>query len=92
VETIMKDFKVNHKTHCALVIVPVIVLFTITAVLAVAVPRLKGRVNDYAGMLSTYTQRQLDDSLRQLEQTDSTQIAVLTIPSLEGDNLETFSI
>jgi uncharacterized protein len=88
----MKDLIGDHKIHWALAIAPLILLFTLNAVMAAAVPRLKGRVNDYAGMLSTYTQRQLDDSLRQLEQTDSTQIAVLTIPSLEGDNLEAFSI
>ena len=88
----MKDLKLNHKIHCTLAVASVILLFTITAVLAAAVPRLKGRVNDYAGMLSSYTERQLDDTLRRLEQTDSTQIAVLTIPSLQGDNLEAVSI
>ena len=88
----MKDLTQNRPTHLALAIVPLIILFTVTAVSAVAVPRLKGRVNDYAGMLSSYAERQLDDTLRQLEQTDSTQIAVLTIPSLEGDNLEAFSM
>ncbi len=88
----MKDLKLNHKIHFTLAIASVILLFAITAVLAVAVPRLKGRVNDYAGMLSSYTERQLDDTLRQLEKTDSSQIVVLTIPSLQGDNLETFSI
>jgi uncharacterized protein len=88
----MNDLKASHKIHCSLAFAAVILLFTISAVLAVAVPRLKGRVNDYAGMLPSYTERQLDETLRQLEQTDSTQIAVLTIPSLKGDNLESFSI
>ena len=60
--------------------------------LALDVPPLKGRVNDYAGMLSSYTQQQLEGVLRDLEQTDSTQIVVLTIPSLEGQVLEEFSI
>jgi uncharacterized protein len=60
--------------------------------LALEVPPLKGRVNDYAGMLSASTRQQLEEILRNLEKTDSTQIAVLTIPSLEGENLEEFSI
>ena len=59
---------------------------------ALDVPRLKGRVNDDAGMLSAATERQLDAVLRDLEQTDSTQIVVLTVPSLQGENLEAFSI
>jgi uncharacterized protein len=59
---------------------------------ALEVPPLKGRVNDYAGMLSSYTERQLDGILRDLEKTDSTQIVVSVIPSLEGEVLEEFSI
>jgi uncharacterized protein len=59
---------------------------------ALAVPALKGRVNDNAGLLGSATARQLEASLAQLEATDSTQIVVLTIPSLEGDSLEDFSM
>lgn len=59
---------------------------------ALDVPELKGHVNDYAGMLSTATQRQLEAVLTDLEQKESTQIVVLTIPSLQGDSLEDFSI
>jgi uncharacterized protein len=56
------------------------------------VPNLKGRVNDYGNILSSSTEQQLDAVLRELERTDSTQIVVLTIPSLKGDSLENFSI
>ncbi len=59
---------------------------------ALDVPDLKGRVNDYGNMLSSSTERQLDALLEDLEQTDSTQIVVLTIKSLEGDSLEDFSM
>jgi uncharacterized protein len=56
------------------------------------VPALKGRVNDYGNILSSSTEGQLEAVLGELERTDSTQIVVLTIPSLEGDSLEDFSI
>ena len=56
------------------------------------VPTLKKRVNDYAGMLSSTTERQLETTLQDLEQTDSTQIVVLTLRSLEGENIEDFSM
>jgi uncharacterized protein len=56
------------------------------------VPALKGRVNDYGNILSSSTEQQLEAVLGELERTDSTQIVVLTIPSLEGDSLEDFSI
>lgn len=59
---------------------------------ALEVPPLKERVNDFAGMLSPAAKQQLSDTLGRLEQTDSTQIVVLTVPSLEGEVLEEFSI
>ena len=59
---------------------------------ALAVPSLTGRVNDYAAMLSPATRQQLDNVLASLEKEDSTQLAVLTINSLEGENLEEFSL
>jgi uncharacterized protein len=59
---------------------------------ALDVPALKGRVNDYAQILSPDTIRQLDNTLGNFEQQESTQIVVLTIPTLAGDSLEDFSI
>jgi uncharacterized protein len=55
---------------------------------ALEVPALKGRVNDFARILSPATVNQLESVLINLETTDSTQIVVLTIPSLEGASLE----
>jgi len=60
--------------------------------LALEVPPLRSRVNDYAGMLSQGVVRQLELLLEDFEQKESTQIVVLTVPSLEGDGLEDFSI
>ena len=60
---------------------------------ALNVPDLNNRrVNDYGDMLSSSTERQLEAVLEDLERTDSTQIVVLTIKSLEGDSLEDFSM
>ena len=69
-----------------------ICLIAAAQLFALEVPPLKGRVNDYAGMLSSYTGRQLDGILRDLEKSDSTQIVVVIIPSLDGEVLEEFSI
>ena len=70
----------------------ILFLFCASAASALEVPALKGRVNDYANIISPSTEHQLDAVLAELERTDSTQIVVLTIPSLEGDSLEDFSI
>ncbi|MCL1981420.1 MAG: TPM domain-containing protein [Proteobacteria bacterium] len=59
---------------------------------ALEVPPLAGRVNDTAHLLSSATIRLLDQSLAELERSDSTQIVVLTIPSLEGEVLERYSL
>lgn len=60
--------------------------------IALEVPALKARVNDYAGLLSPDIRDELESKLQQLEQTNSTQLVVLIIPGLEGDDLERFSI
>jgi uncharacterized protein len=59
---------------------------------ALDVPALRGHVNDYAGMLSPEAVQKIETRLTEFEQTDSTQIVVLTIPSLEGESLEEYSI
>jgi uncharacterized protein len=56
------------------------------------VPRLQGYVNDYAGMISPPAKSKIEEGLRAFEQSDSTQIVILTIPSLEGENIEEFGI
>jgi uncharacterized protein len=56
------------------------------------VPRLQGYVNDYAGMISPSAKSKIEERLKAFEQSDSTQIVILTIPSLEGQNLEEFGI
>jgi uncharacterized protein len=59
---------------------------------ALEVPPLAGRVNDYADMISSSAEATMVQKLEQLEASDSTQVAVLTVPSLEGEELEGFSI
>lgn len=62
------------------------------SVLGLDVPVLKGYVNDYAHMISSPVKSRLEKELKHFEETDSTQIVILTIPSLEGEVLEEFSI
>ena len=56
------------------------------------VPRLQGYVNDYAGMISPSAKSKIEEELKAFEQSDSTQIVILTIASLGGENIEEFSI
>jgi len=59
---------------------------------ALEVPRLAGYVNDYAQMISPSAKARLEQDLAAFERSDSTQIVILTVPSLEGEVMEEFSI
>src|SRR5215475_10831660 len=59
---------------------------------ALDVPPLRARVNDLAKILTAEKTQQLEERLRQFERETSHQIAVLTIPRLEGEPIENFGI
>ncbi|MFH0729100.1 MAG: TPM domain-containing protein [Pseudomonadota bacterium] len=79
-------------TRRFLPVAAVVFLLAAASALALEVPQLKGRVNDYAGILTAATERQLEEALRSFEETDSTQLVVLTIESLGGMAIEEFAI
>ena len=83
----------NFINKIRILLLVVIAFFAIIPeLMAQNVPTLRGRVNDYAGILSDNTRSSIETKLKKLEQDDSTQVAVLTISSLEGGNLEEFSM
>lgn len=59
---------------------------------ALEVPRLQGRVNDHAKLLTPEQAAALEAHLRDYEEKTTNQIALLTVPSLEGEALEDFTI
>ena len=73
-------------------LVAVFILAVNWAVFALDVPPLRGRVNDLAQMLPSDRAQALEERLAAFERETGHQIAVLTIPSLQGDALESFSI
>ncbi|HSE89959.1 MAG TPA: TPM domain-containing protein [Candidatus Binatia bacterium] len=72
----------------ALLLAPTI----LSLAMALDVPPLRGRINDYAGLIPTDRARALEERLARFEAETGHQIAVFTIPSLKGDSLEDFSI
>ena len=56
------------------------------------VPLLTGRVTDNAGVLSTETSAKLAALLKSHEDSTSDQVAILTIASLEGEPVESYSM
>jgi uncharacterized protein len=69
-----------------------LLLLAAAAAQALNVPPLEGRVNDYAGMISPAARQEITAKLEALEASDSTQVVILTVPSLEGEDLDGFSI
>jgi uncharacterized protein len=64
----------------------------LTLVVQGAIPSLTGRVVDGAGLLSTAERAELTRRLEAIEKETSVQIVVATIPSLEGEPIEDYSI
>ena len=58
---------------------------------ALEIPYLSGRVNDYAGILSDQARENLSEQLREHEERTTNQIVVLTLPSLQGENIEDYA-
>ena len=61
-------------------------------VFAATVPALKGRVNDYAKIIRDSDEREIEEYLASVEQSTGIQIAVLTMPSLDGEDIASFGI
>jgi len=76
----------------AAALVTALLLTTGFPALGLDVPRLKGRVNDYAGLLSPGQAARIEQALQKHEMQTTNQIVLLTVPSLEGEDIEGFSI
>jgi len=69
-----------------------VLLFLPCMAAALDVPPLKGRVNDTANLLSPEAATRLEQKLAGFERETSNQVAVLTLPSLQGDDIDQFAI
>ena len=75
-----------------IILLTLVLSWSVQPVTALEVPPLKGRINDYAHMLTPATTQALEQKLAGFEQETSNQVVLLTIPSLEGDVIEGFAI
>ena len=55
-------------------------------------PKQTGLVNDFAGVLSAPVKSKLDDSLAGLQKAKSFVVVVVTVPSLEGQSIEQYTV
>lgn len=87
-------FTMTSQRQIALLALLLAILTMSAAAFAVdkEVPFLAGRVNDLAGLLSESARTELEVRLETLEEATGTQVAILTIPSLDGEVLEDYSL
>jgi len=69
-----------------------LLLLTTVPARALDVPPLRARVNDYAAVIPADQVQALESQLAQLERDTGHQVAVLTVPTLDGEDIEGFSI
>lgn len=69
-----------------------LILIIAQPLISLDVPKLTARVNDYANILDSGQEAQLENLLKSTEDKTSSQVALLTIPSLQDEDLEDFSI
>ena len=82
-----------HRTRVSLRAIVLVLIITCHAGAAeFAVPALRSRVTDAAGILSPTTRQQLESALQQLQVVGGTELAVLTVPDLAGLPIEQASI
>src|SRR6184192_3107736 len=74
------------------VLVALLVGWIVPAFALVAVPQLTGRVVDQTGTLSSGDIAQLTQTLADLEKRKGSQIAVLIVPTTDGEAIEQFSL
>lgn len=85
-----------NKTGKRILIIAVIVSFALACIpaplAALEAPAMNGPVNDLAGVLSASEKTELSNYLNSVNSQTGVQVAVLTVPSLEGDSIETFAM
>lgn len=69
-----------------------ILLLVSSSAVALNIPKPTGYVNDKAGIISQTVELKLEQFLRDFEKSDSSQITILTIPTLDGEVLEEYSL
>ena len=87
-----KDRKETKKTIYVLAVFLSLLFLAAPWVFALDVPPLAGRVNDYADVLNSSQEMNLESLLKGSENKTSSQVVLLTISSLQGEVLEDYSL
>ncbi|HHU36210.1 MAG TPA: methanol dehydrogenase [Treponema sp.] len=81
-----------HRSRKFLFAVFILVCLPLVSSFSLEVPQMRGAVTDVAAVMTTQEHNQLEAFLNAVNTQTGVQIAVLTIPSLEGESLEDFAL
>lgn len=84
--------KTGKRISIIIAIVSIALAFVPAPLVALEAPAMNGPVNDLAGVLSASEKTELSNYLNSVNSQTGVQVAVLTVPSLEGDSIETFAM
>jgi uncharacterized protein len=69
-----------------------LMLLTDSILIAADIPFLTGRVTDNAHILSESTRQSITETLKEHEDRTSNQIAILTVPTINGESIEEYAV
>jgi uncharacterized protein len=73
-------------------LLPIVLVVCSVSALAQTFPKPAGRVTDLANVIDPATEAEIDGRLEQLERQTSSEVAVVTVPSLEGTPVEDYAM
>lgn len=72
------------------ILILIVLLFSLPAVFSAV--EIKGFVNDYAGIIAPEEKTQIEDALKQIYDSGIAQYSIVTVKSLEGKDIESYSL
>jgi uncharacterized protein len=78
--------------RASIIFLLLLMLLTGSILSAADIPYLTGRVTDNAQILSETTRQSLTESLKEHEDRTSNQIAILTVPTINGESIEEYAV
>ncbi|HET6369991.1 MAG TPA: TPM domain-containing protein [Nitrospiria bacterium] len=91
-----KDMTVNFSVPARSIVIVLLLLFLALLSLSngysLDVPPIEGHINDYAQLLSPAQKTEMESLLSRFEKQSTYRVAIITIPSLEGEEIEPYSL
>lgn len=69
-----------------------LLISSVNTIAAASYPKPSGYVNDFAGVISSSDERAIEATAASLKKNGEIELSVVTIPSLEGESIESYSI